>query len=103
MEPGEVLDCWKVDYFKLNNRLRLRAEMKVPGRAWLDFEVLPDGDGSTMRITAVFDPKGLFGLVYWYCAYPFHSYIFMGMLKEMARLAGIEAGNGCELVRKKAE
>ncbi len=95
---GDILDCWKVDFFKLNSRLKLKADMKVPGRAWLDFEVQSEIYGSNMRVTAVFDPKGLFGLIYWYCAYPFHSYIFRGMLQEMARIAGVESGGGCEII-----
>jgi hypothetical protein len=67
--------------------LRLRAEMKVPGRAWLQFEVRPDGGGSRIRQTAVFDPKGLWGLAYWYALWPVHQFVFAGMLRNIARAA----------------
>jgi hypothetical protein len=61
--------------------------MKVPGRAWLEFEVLPEGSGSTIRQTAVFDPRGLSGLVYWYALYPIHGVVFAGMLRGIAEAA----------------
>ena len=63
--------------------------MKVPGRAWLQFEVsaAEDGDGSIVSQTAIFDPAGLFGLVYWYALWPFHGYIFGGMVKKLAEAA----------------
>ena len=63
--------------------------MKVPGRAWLQFEVTPaeNGSGSMISQTAIFDPSGLFGLVYWYSLWPFHGYIFGGMLKKLAAAA----------------
>ena len=67
----------------------LRAEMKVPGRAWLQFEVKPDDSGSGSRVTqtAVFDPTGLAGLLYWYGIYPLHAAVFRGMLAGIARAA----------------
>jgi len=66
-------------------RNRLVAEMKVPGRAWLQFEVEPDGEGgSTIRQTAIFDPAGIVGLAYWYTLWPVHDYIFGGMLRRIA-------------------
>jgi hypothetical protein len=65
--------------------------MRLPGRAWLQFEIEPDGAGSIVRQTAIFDPVGLFGLVYWYGLYPFHRVIFAGMLREIARRARVEA------------
>jgi hypothetical protein len=63
------------------------AEMKVPGRAWLQFEVEPTGDGSVIRQTAIFDPAGLGGLLYWYVLYPIHYFIFKGMLHRIAAIA----------------
>ncbi|MEZ5362215.1 MAG: DUF2867 domain-containing protein [Bryobacterales bacterium] len=68
-------------------KLRLRAEMKVPGRAWLQFEVEPLPTGSRIRQTAEFDPRGLFGLLYWYGIYPLHTMVFAGMLREIAKAA----------------
>ncbi len=85
--PGDVLDCWRVEACDPPNRLLLVAEMKLPGRAWLEFEVTPDGTGSVIRQTAVFDPVGLLGLAYWYLAYPLHQLVFAGMLSGIARSA----------------
>ncbi|MDR3750438.1 MAG: DUF2867 domain-containing protein, partial [Terracidiphilus sp.] len=68
-------------------RLNLVAEMKVPGRAWLQFEVEPTSDGSVIRQTAIFDPAGLSGLLYWYALYPIHYFIFKGMLHQIAAIA----------------
>lgn len=84
LRVGDVLDWWRVEEFVTDRRLRLLAEMKVPGRAWLEFEVEPDQNGSTIRQTAIFDPVGLFGLAYWYSLYPLHAVIFHGMLNQIA-------------------
>jgi hypothetical protein len=61
--------------------------MKLPGRAWLEFEVTGDANGSTIRQTAIFDPIGLQGLLYWYSVYPFHQFVFSGMLRGIAHAA----------------
>jgi len=61
--------------------------MRVPGRAWLQFEVLPDGAGSRIRQTAVFEPSGLAGRAYWYGIYPLHALVFGGMLRGIAKSA----------------
>jgi hypothetical protein len=89
LRVGDTLDFWRVEAFEQDSLLRLRAEMKVPGRAWLQFEVSGDatGAGSIVSQTAIFDPSGLFGLVYWYALWPFHGYIFGGMLKQLAAAA----------------
>ena len=85
---GDTLDFWRVEAYEPDVRLRLAAEMKLPGRAWLEFEVQPRGaGGSTIRQTAVFDPAGLPGLCYWYGIYPLHARIFGGMLRGIARRA----------------
>jgi uncharacterized protein YbjT (DUF2867 family) len=63
---GDALDFWRVEAYEPGRRLRLAAEMRVPGRAWLEFEVVPDGGGALVHQTAVFEPTGLFGLLYWY-------------------------------------
>ena len=78
---GDVLDFWRVEAVEPNRRLRLAAEMKVPGRAWLEFEVEGNGKNSTIRQTAIFDPVGLWGLSYWYILYPVHELVFSGMLR----------------------
>jgi hypothetical protein len=58
--------------------------MKLPGRAWLEFEVVGDSFRSTIRQTAIFDPRGLSGLAYWYALYPIHKWMFSGMLRRIA-------------------
>jgi uncharacterized protein YbjT (DUF2867 family) len=84
LRVGDVLDCWRVEIIEPPHRLRLIGEMKLPGRAWLDFEVTGDTDCSTIRQTAVYDPIGLTGLAYWYAVYPLHQIVFRGMLREIA-------------------
>jgi uncharacterized protein YbjT (DUF2867 family) len=89
ISPGDALDFWRVEEFEAGRLLRLRAEMKVPGRAWLQFEVTPEAGGSGIRQTAIFDASGLSGLLYWYALYPIHRVIFAGMLRAIAaRAAG---------------
>jgi uncharacterized protein YbjT (DUF2867 family) len=86
---GDALDCWRVDIYQPDTRLRLAAEMKLPGRAWLEFEVEPHGTSSSViRQTAVFDPAGFLGLVYWYTVAPLHGLVFRGMLDGIAARAG---------------
>lgn len=86
LRPGDALDFWRVDAYEPDRLLRLRAEMKVPGRAWLQFEVEPQSDGrSEVRQTALFDPRGLRGLIYWYGLYPLHLFVFAGMLREIGK------------------
>jgi uncharacterized protein YbjT (DUF2867 family) len=88
--PGDAVDFWRVDAVERGRLLRLRAEMKVPGRAWLQFEVSGDGAGSVIRQTAIFEPRGLAGLAYWYALFPVHGLIFGGMLRNIAA-AGADA------------
>jgi len=85
---GDAVDFWRVEAYEPDRRLRLRAEMKLPGRAWLEFEVVPEGGGgSRIRQTAQFDPLGLSGLAYWYLLAPLHAVVFAGMLRGIARAA----------------
>ena len=84
---GDPLDFWRVEAFEPDRLLRLAAEMKLPGRAWLEFEVTGTGGSSTIRQTAIFDPVGLFGLMYWYALYPVHQLVFGGMLRGIAAAA----------------
>jgi len=91
LATGDALDFWRVEAFEADHRLNLVAEMKVPGRAWLQFEVEPNSQGSVIRQTAIFDPAGLAGLLYWYALYPVHRWIFSGMLREIATVANREA------------
>ena len=89
---GDALDFWRVEDLQEGRSVRLRAEMKLPGRAWLHYEVREDADGSSqLEQTAAFIPKGLAGLVYWYGLYPMHAWVFRGLIKAIARRA--EAGS----------
>lgn len=87
LRAGDVLDCWRVENLEAGQRLRLAAEMKLPGRAWLEFSVRPEGDGTRLDQTATFDPLGLWGLAYWYAVWPLHQLVFAGMLRGIARAA----------------
>lgn len=89
---GDTVDFWRVEAFEPNRRLRLAAEMKLPGRAWLEFEVTGDNSSSVIRQTAIFDPVGLPGLAYWYALYPVHQLVFSGMLRQIVVRARGDAG-----------
>jgi uncharacterized protein YbjT (DUF2867 family) len=91
--PGDALDFWRVRSVEPGRLLRLRAEMRLPGRAWLQFEVEPDGGGSRIRQTAIFDPHGLTGLIYWYALWPVHQFVFGGMLRRIGA-AAMARGSG---------
>jgi uncharacterized protein YbjT (DUF2867 family) len=83
---GEALDFWRVVGIEPNRSLVLRAEMKLPGEAVLDFRIDPEEGGrSTLHMTALFKPRGLFGLLYWYGVVPFHNIVFKGMLKGITQ------------------
>ena len=85
---GESLDFWRVEAVIPDQLMRLRAEMKVPGKAWLEFECTPQAQGKTLLTTsAYFDAHGLPGLLYWYAMWPFHKFIFDGMTREIANRA----------------
>lgn len=87
LRPGDPLDFWRVETIEPDRRLRLAAEMKVPGRAWLEFAVEPDATGCQIRQTAIFDPAGLLGLLYWYAIYPLHARVFRGLLRGIVERA----------------
>ncbi|MCG8924798.1 SDR family oxidoreductase [Lentzea sp. CC55] len=88
LHVGEALDFWRVEEIERGRLLRLRAEMKVPGKAWLELRVAAgEGHGSTYRQRAVFVPKGLVGHLYWAAVYPFHGIVFGGMVRNIANEA----------------
>lgn len=88
LRVGDALDFWRVEKIIPGHELLLRAEMKVPGRAWLEFETTEIDDNRTeIRQTALFDPKGLFGLAYWYALYPLHQIVFYQMLRNIGKAA----------------
>ena len=87
LHVGDALDFWRLEKIDPGRLLRLQAEMKVPGRAWLEFEVTDDESGAAVRQTAIFDPVGLSGMAYWYALSPLHQFVFAGMLRNIARVA----------------
>jgi uncharacterized protein YndB with AHSA1/START domain len=86
---GEALDFWRVEEVRSPELLRLRAEMKVPGRAWLQFEARPEGAGTRLVQTALFAPVGLAGTLYWYVLYPIHKLIFSDLSRAVGRAAEV--------------
>jgi len=82
---GDAVDFWRVEEVDRPRLLRLRAEMRVPGRAWLQYQVTGTPTGSTLVQTAFFEPKGLPGLAYWYALYPVHGLIFRGMVRVLGQ------------------
>ncbi len=84
LKPGDAVDFWRVEAIEPDRKLRLVAEMKLPGHAWLEFEVTPDGAGSVIRQTATFDALGVLGRIYWYSVLPLHHFVFGGMLRGIA-------------------
>jgi uncharacterized protein YbjT (DUF2867 family) len=86
--PGDTVDFWRVEAIEPDRLLRLAAEMSLPGRAWLQWEVEPTAGGSIIRQTAIFDPVGVLGRLYWYSIWPIHGFVFNGMIRGIARAAG---------------
>ena len=84
LSAGDTVDWWRVEAIEPNSLLRLAAEIKLPGRAWLQFEIKKEGDKTMLHQSAIFDPLGLLGLLYWYGLYFFHRIVFKGMLKGIS-------------------
>ncbi len=84
LRVGDPVDFWRVEAIDDGTLLRLHAEMKVPGEAWLEWKIEPDGAGSTLRQFARFHPRGLWGRAYWYSVAPFHGFVFPGLLHGIA-------------------
>ena len=80
LSVGDPLDFWRVEALVPDSLLRLRAEMRLPGDAWLQWQIEPDGTGATITQTARFHPRGLLGRLYWIAVAPFHRFIFPGLL-----------------------
>jgi uncharacterized protein YbjT (DUF2867 family) len=92
IRPGEALDFWRVEEVEPNRLLRLRAEMRLPGKAWLEFISEPHEGGQTaFSVNAYFAPHGLFGFLYWYSMWPFHKFIFDGLANRIASRARVLA------------
>ena len=98
---GDAIDFWRVEAVEPDRRLLLRAEMKLPGEGWLQFEAIPleaDPDGRRTKViqTAYFAPRGLFGYLYWYSVYPLHGLVFKGMLRWVVEGAIRRSANAAE-------
>jgi uncharacterized protein YndB with AHSA1/START domain len=92
---GEALDFWRVTGLEKSRRLSLRAEMKLPGEALLEFSLAPEAAGTRLTQTARFRPRGLAGLAYWYAVLPLHAVVFRGMLQGIRAAAlGLPEGPG---------
>ncbi|GAB1471330.1 SDR family oxidoreductase [Chloroflexota bacterium] len=92
IHTGEALDFWRVEAVEENRLMRLRAEMIVPGKAWLQFESVPledNRDKTLFTVTAYFEPHGLPGFLYWYAMWPFHKFIFDGLARQIASRARV--------------
>ncbi len=87
LHVGDTVDSFRVESIEPNRRLRLKSEMNLPGRAWLEFEVTEAGSVTQIRQTAIFDPVGLKGQLYWYSLYVPHELVFNGMLQGIAQAA----------------
>ncbi len=82
---NDVIDFWRVEDFKFAQRLLLRAEMKLPGRAWLEFKIQREEDQNFLSVKAFFQSHGIFGKIYWYMFLPFHIFIFRDLIKEIEK------------------
>ena len=85
LRVGDTVDFWRVELFERDRLLRLKAEMKIPGRLWLQFEADRQHHTTQVRQTTIFDPAGLVGLAYWYTLYPLHRWVFAHMLNGIVR------------------
>jgi hypothetical protein len=97
--PDSSACSWpSIEAYEPDRRLRLRADLKLPGHGWLEFQVTPldDGQRSLIRQTATFDPRGLLGRAYWYVLLPVHEWMFSGLLHEIARRGGLAPGCAIE-------
>jgi hypothetical protein len=95
LRVGDTVDFWRVERLESGRVLCLAAEMKIPGRLWLQFEVEPTGQDSVVRQTTVFDPAGYVGLAYWYLLYPVHHRVFSRMLRGIQRATAPAPAAGC--------
>jgi len=91
LRAGESLDFWRVEVLERGHRLKLYAEMVLPGKAWLEF-VVEERDGKTYLIQeATFNPRGLGGQLYWYAISPFHFFVFPTMVRNIIKRAAKDA------------
>jgi hypothetical protein len=87
LRVNDVIDFWRVEDLRQDELLLLRAEMKLPGMAWLQFDVDKEESGNRLSVSAFFQPRGLFGKAYWYLFLPFHFIIFRGLIKQIEKVS----------------
>jgi hypothetical protein len=87
LRVGDVVDFWRVEAIEPPELLRLRAEMRLPGDAWLEWSIHASPDGTEVIQRALFRPRGLFGRAYWYAVAPFHRFIFRPLARRLVDLA----------------
>lgn len=94
LRVGDALDFWRVEASEPPRLLRLRVEMRLPGEAWMEWQIEDDDAGRcTLRQRAIFVPRGLVGRIDWYLVLPFHGLIFAKLAEDIARRAGSSAGS----------
>lgn len=82
---NDVIDFWRIEDLQDNRRLLLRAEMKLPGRAWLEFNITEEVNKRDLNVTAYYDTSGFLGKAYWFLCLPFHHFIFHNLIKEIEK------------------
>lgn len=85
LKVNDVIDFWRIEDMQKNRRLLLRAEMKLPGKAWLEFNLKEEENKRVLNVTAYYDTRSLFGKIYWYTCLPFHRFIFHNLIREIEK------------------
>ena len=82
---NDVIDFWRVEDLITDKRLLLRAEMKLSGRAWMEFTIDQEESKNRLSLKAYYQPQGLFGIIYWYLAMPFHHFVFNDLIEQIEK------------------
>ena len=83
LRVNDVIDFWRIEDLKQDERLLLRAEMKLPGKGWLEFKIDRLKEQNKLSVTAYFNEKGVLGNIYWYIFVPFHDILFKNLIREI--------------------
>ena len=85
LKIGSDFDCFKIEKLDLNKKILLKMTLKTPGEAWLKFEAIDDVTHSYIVMTAIFEPKGIWGYLYWYSILPLHKLIFKDLMISLKK------------------
>lgn len=85
LKVNDVIDFWRIEDVEENKKLLLRAEMRLPGKAWLEFNITEESGNRILNVTAYYDTESIFGRMYWYMCLPFHHFIFHNLIKEIEK------------------